>query len=74
MANHQKPGLLAKPQDDKALFLLGVFWVVDHQGFLVIENRPGFLEGNLVFALIDFVLVFVPFKLYPIDSYIISIL
>ena len=48
MADHQKPGLLAKPQDDEAFFLLGVFRVVDHQGFFIVENRLRFFKGNLV--------------------------
>ena len=52
----------AHAQNDKPLFVLRMFRIINHQGPFIIENRLGFLKGYFMFRLVDSVLILVPFK------------
>ncbi len=71
MTDDEQICLVAKTEDDKPLFCLGMVRVVDHQGFIVIKYRFGFFKRYIMFVLVDVVFVFIPLKLYAFHNYII---
>ncbi len=40
-----------------------MIWIINDQCLIIIEHRYCFLKGNTMLTLIDFVLVFIPFKM-----------
>ena len=73
MADHKHSCLLAEPEKNKPLFLLGVIRIVNQQRILIIEYRLCFLKGYSMLFLICYVFVFVPFKQQLIHTDIIII-
>ena len=73
MADYEQVGPAAHAEDDKPLFILRVFGVRDDKRLGVVENRLRFLKRYSVLALVDSILVFIPFKPYHFHSYIIII-
>ena len=71
MTDDEQICLVAKTEDDKPLFCLGMVRVVDHQGFIGIKYRFGFFKRYIMFVLVDVVFVFIPLKLYAFHNYII---
>lgn len=62
MTNDQQIRPQAHAKDDKPLFIPGVFDVIDHKRFLVIEHGLSFLKRDPMLPFVDRVLVLIPFK------------
>ena len=52
-----------QPKHDKAIFLLGMVFIVELNRVLIEEHGLCFFKGNAVFPLIGTILPWIPFKL-----------
>ena len=74
MTDHQQIGLEAVSENDKSLFILRMFWIIDHQGILVFKDSHGLFKGDMMLLTVDRGFRGIPFKTEVKHNYIIMIL
>ena len=69
MTNNQKICPPAEPQQNKSFLLFRMIRVEKQQHVLIIKDRLGFFERDMMFFLVRYVLVGIPFKKQLVHNY-----
>ena len=69
MANDQEICPPAKPQQNKPFLLFRMIRVINQQRVFIIKDRLGFFKRDMMFFLVRYVLVGIPFKKQLVHNY-----
>ena len=69
MTYNQKIGAPAEPQKNKTFLLHRMIRVINQQRVFIIKDRLGFFERDMMFFLVRYVLVGIPFKKQLVHNY-----
>lgn len=74
MTDNQQICQITISKNQKPVFFLRMLGIRYQKSVVIIEYGFRFLEGNMMFGLVDGIFVFVPFESYIVHNYIIIII